>query len=76
MATPDSDGVPLDHPKGVIPMWFGIIFVAVALVLAVLAVVVDSFGKRPRLRYGDKPTKSSTFGRGWKWLGQHRCCGR
>ena len=46
-------------------MWVGIIFVAVVLVFAVLAVVEGS-GNRPRLRHGDKPTRSSTLGRGWK----------
>jgi hypothetical protein len=47
-------------------MWLGIIFVVVALAFAVLAVVVNGSGGRARLRYGDKPTKSSSMGRGWK----------
>ncbi len=48
-------------------MWVGIIFVAAVLVLAVLAVVEGS-GSRPRLRHGDKLTRSSTLGRGWNRL--------
>ncbi len=45
--------------RGVVNMWFGILFVAVATVL-------NSTGPT-RPRHGDKPTKAPRMGRGTDW---------
>ena len=53
----------------VTPMWFGIIFTVVALVLAFVAALLNRNNSGSRRRYGDKRQAPpiSGFGDGIKW---------
>jgi hypothetical protein len=52
--------------RGVVIMWFGVIFVVLALSLALLAAVMNRTGPT-RPRHGDKPNKTPRMGRGQDW---------
>jgi hypothetical protein len=53
----------------VIPMWFGIIFTVVALVLAIVASLMNTNNPGSRRRYGDKRQAPPISGSGdsLKW---------